>query len=105
VLGLVAFYTVLGVWVLSITVWPIVLDPERRAESVRAGVRLGALLVLAHPLRIGLLVLVLTVVAVAAVIFVAAIVTFAAAYLALVAAHYVLPSADRLEGRATVAEA
>ena len=101
VLALVAFYTVLGVWVLSVTVWPIVVDPERHAEPVRSSVRLGALLVLAHPLRIGLLVLVLTVVAVAATILVAAIVTFAAAYMVLVAAHFVLPSADRLEGRQT----
>ena len=105
VLALVAFYTVLGVWVLSITVWPVVVDPERRTEPVRSSVRLGALLVLAHPVRIGLLVLVLTVIAVATMILVAAIVTFAAAYMALVAAHFVLPSADRLEGRATVAEA
>ena len=40
----------------------------------------------------------------ASTILVAAIITVAAAYLALAAAHYVLPSADRLEGRATLVE-
>ncbi len=68
------------------TIWPIVIDPERSAEPVRSGVRLGALLVLAHPIRMGLM----------------AIITFAAAYVSLVAAHFVLPSADRLEGRETM---
>ncbi|MGH2418500.1 MAG: hypothetical protein ACRDFY_09225 [Candidatus Limnocylindria bacterium] len=105
VMAIFAFYSVLALWVLSLTIWPIVADPERRAEPIRSGVRLGALLVLAHPLRIGLMAIVLALIAVASTAFVAAIITVAAAYMALVAAHYVLPSADRLEGRATVAEA
>jgi len=104
VLALVAFYTTLAVGLLSLTVWPIVTDPERRAEPVRAGVRLGALLVLAHPVRIGALAFLLAVLTVASTILVAAIITFAAAYIALVAAHFVLPAADRLEGRATLVE-
>ncbi len=102
VMAVFAFYTLLAVWVLAWTVWPIVTDPERLGEPVRAAVRVGALLVLAHPIRMGLMALVLAVITVASSILVAAIVTFAAAYLALVAAHYVLPSADRLEGRETV---
>ena len=102
VLAVVSFYTVLAVWLLALTVWPIVTDPERRGEPVRSGVRLGALLVLAHPVRIGVLALLLAIAAVAASIFAAAILTFAAAYIALVAAHFVLPAADRLEGRPTL---
>jgi hypothetical protein len=104
VLALVAFYTALAVWLLALTVWPIVTDPERRDEPVRAGVRLGALLVLAHPVRIGALAFLLAALTVASTILVAAIITFAAAYIALVAAHFVLPAADRLEGRATLLE-
>jgi uncharacterized membrane protein YesL len=102
ILAVVAFYTGLAIWVLALVVWPIVADPERRGESVRSGVRLGALLALAHPIRIGLMALILGVVTLVSTILVAAIITFAAAYIALVAAHYVLPSADRLEGRATL---
>lgn len=104
VLALVAFYTALAVGLLALTVWPIVTDPERRNEPVRAGVRLGALLILAHPVRIGALAFLLAVLTVASTILAAAIITFAAAYLSLVAAHFVLPAADRLEGRATLVE-
>jgi hypothetical protein len=103
-LSIVAFYTLLAIWVLALVVWPIVADPERLGEPVRSSVRLGALLALAHPVRMGLLALVLGALTLASTILVAAIITFAAAYVALVAAHYVLPSADRLEGRATLIE-
>lgn len=104
VLGLVAFYTMVALCVLALAVWPIVVDPERRDEPLLAAVRLGALLVLAHPIRMGLLAAVLALIGVASMILTAAIVTFAAAYIFLVAAHFVLPAADRLEGRATVLE-
>jgi hypothetical protein len=97
-----AFYSLVALWVLAWTIWPIVTDPERRSEPVRAAVRLGALLVLAHPIRLGMMALVLAAIALASTILVAAIITIAAAYLALVAAHFVLPSADRLEGRETM---
>ena len=102
VMAIVAFYSGLALWVLAWTIWPIVTDPGRLDEPVRSGVRLGALLVLAHPIRMGLMALVLAVITVASTILAAAIITFAAAYLALVAAHYVLPSADRIEGRETL---
>lgn len=102
IMAVFAFYTLVAVGVLALTVWPIVTDPERRAEPVRSGVRLGALLVLAHPIRMGLMALVLAAITVASTILAAAIITFAAAYVALVAAHFVLPSADRLEGRETM---
>jgi hypothetical protein len=103
-LSIFAFYTFLAIWVLALVTWPIVADPERRDEPVRSGIRLGALLVLAHPVRMGALALVLGVLTLASTILVAAIITVSAAYAALAAAHYVLPSADRLEGRATLLE-
>jgi hypothetical protein len=102
VLAIVAFYTGLFLWVLAWTIWPIVTDPERLNEPVRSGMRLGALLVLAHPIRLGALAFVLAVISLVSTILAAAIITFAAAYLALVAAHFVLPSADRIEGRETM---
>jgi len=104
VLAVVAFYTGLAVWLLALTIWPIVIDPERQGEPVRSCVRLGALLVLAHPIRLGLVAIVLGIVALVATILAAAIVTFGAAYMALVAAHFALPAADRLEGRPTLLE-
>ena len=102
VMAIVAFYTGLALWVLAWTIWPIVTDPERSGEPIRAGVRLAALLVLAHPIRLGLMAFVLGAITLASTILAAAIITFAAAYVALVAAHFVLPSADRLEGRETM---
>jgi uncharacterized membrane protein YesL len=102
IMAVFAFYTLLILWVLAWTVWPIVTDPERQGDPVRSGVRLGALLVLAHPIRLGLMALVLAAITLVSTILAAAIITFAAAYLALVAAHFVLPSADRLEGRETM---
>ncbi|HYI68042.1 MAG TPA: hypothetical protein VEW95_14065 [Candidatus Limnocylindrales bacterium] len=102
VMATVAFYSGLAIWVLAWTIWPLVTDPERQGESVRASVRLGALLVLAHPIRMGMMALVLAAITIASTVIAAAIITFAAAYVALVAAHFVLPSADRLEGRETL---
>ena len=102
VLAMVAVYTGLAVWVLASAMWPIVTDPERRADSLRSGMRLGALLVLAHPVRMGLMAVVLAAITLVSAILAAAILTFAAVYVALVAAHFVLPSADRLEGRETM---
>lgn len=101
-MAVTAFYTGLALWVLAWAIWPIVTDPERSAEPVRSGVRLGALLVLAHPIRMGLMAIVIAAVVLVSTILAAAIITFAAAYVSLVAAHFVLPSADRLEGRETM---
>ncbi|MDQ3690840.1 MAG: hypothetical protein M3406_12575 [Chloroflexota bacterium] len=101
VLGVVAFYSILALWVVALTVWPIVLDPERRSEPMLSAVRLGALLALAHPVRVGLMAAVAAIIALVSMILAAAIISFAAAYIALVVAHFVLPSADRLEGRPT----
>jgi len=102
VMATVAFYSGLALWVLAWTIWPLVTDPERKEEPVRACVRLGALLVLAHPIRLGVMAVVLAAITAASTVLAAAIITFAAAYMALVAAHFVLPSADRLEGRETL---
>lgn len=102
VMATVAFYSGFALWVLAWTVWPLVTDPERQGETVRAGVRLGALLVLAHPIRMGMMAVVLAAITIASTVLAAAIITFAAAYVALVAAYFVLPSADRLEGRETL---
>jgi uncharacterized membrane protein YesL len=102
VLTMVALYTVIGVWIYAVVAWPLVMDPAREDESLRSRLRLALILALAHPVRIGALALVLAVLVSVATVLAAAIITFAAAYAALVAAHYVLPAADRLEGREAV---
>lgn len=99
ILVVVALYTLLAAWIVAVAAWPVVMDPVRNGEPLRGRLRLAVMLVLAHPLRTGALGLVLAALLVVSAVLTAAIVTVAVAYAALVAAHFVLPAADRLEGR------
>jgi hypothetical protein len=101
ILVITAFYTLLALWILAVTTWPLLLDPVRAEEPARRIIRLGATLILAHPLRIGTLALLLGGFLALSTVFAAALVTVSGAFGFLVVAHYVLPAADRLEGRAT----
>jgi uncharacterized membrane protein YesL len=102
VLLVTAAYTLLAIWILAVAAWPIVMDPLREAMPLRPRLRLALFLVLGHPVRFTLLALVLAAVLTVSAVLAAALVTFAAVFAALVAAHFVLPAADRLEGRRTV---
>jgi hypothetical protein len=84
-----------------VVAWPLVMDPLREGQPLRARLRLAVILVLAHPLRMGALALVLAAFLAASAVLAAALITVSVAYCALVAAHFVLPAADRLEGRPT----
>lgn len=88
-------------WLLACTFWPIYLDPLRAPVPLRARLRLAGLLLVAHPVRIGALGLFLGAVLLASVVLFAAILTVSIAFAWLAAAKFVLPAADRLEGRAT----
>lgn len=95
-------YTLAAIWLLAVTTWPLLLDPVRAGDGVRRTLRLGLLLAVAHPIRLGVLALLLAAFLVASTVLAAALVTISGALTMLAAAHYVLPAADRLEGRATV---
>jgi hypothetical protein len=97
-----AFWGLVGTWLYAWVAWPILLDPNRASQPARSRLRLAALLVLAHPVRIGALGLALAVLVVVSTVAVVALVTVSIAFGALVAARYVLPAADRLEGRLDV---
>jgi uncharacterized membrane protein YesL len=94
-----AFWGLVGTWLFAWVAWPILLDPDRATQTVRARLRLAALLVLAHPVRVGALGLVLAVLLVVSTIAIVALVTVSVGFSALVASRYVLPAADRLESR------
>jgi hypothetical protein len=94
-----AFWGLVATWLYAWVAWPILLDPARAAEPARERLRLAALLILAHPLRVGGLGLVLAVLIVVSAVAVVALMTVSVAYGALVSARYVLPAADRLEVR------
>jgi hypothetical protein len=83
----------------AVTWWPLLTDPAHDALTARNIARLCSLLLLAHPLRIGLLVVIVGAVMLASTILFAAVLTISVAFVMLVASHYVLPAADRLEER------
>lgn len=86
-------------WLVSWTAWPLLLDPSRADRPVRERVRTAVLLVLAYPIRLGALGAVLAGIVLASTVALIALMTISVAFAALVAARYVLPAADCLEGR------
>jgi len=98
-LAVSALYGLFVLWLYATLAWPIVLDPAREGMALTGRLRLAALLMLAFPLRMAALALLLAVVAALSTLSVAPILTISVAFVCLVAAHYVLPAADRMEGR------
>jgi hypothetical protein len=94
-----AAWGLLALWLFAWTAWPILLDPRRQAWSVRGRLRLAALLLLGHPIRLGALGLVLAAFLAISTVLIVALVTVSVAFAALVASRLVLPAADRLEAR------
>jgi hypothetical protein len=99
VFAALAGWGLVGTWLYAWVAWPVLVDPVRAEQPVRQRLRLAALLVLAHPVRFGVLGLVLAVLLVASLIAIVALVVVSLAFAALVAARFVLPAADRLEAR------
>ena len=99
-----AFATLAGwgivvTWLVALCFWPLLVDPRREDLRARDKARLAGLLVIAFPMRIAALGLVVALIGAVSTVAIAAIATVSAAYTALVACRYVLPAADRLEGR------
>ena len=94
-----AGWGLVGLWLFAWVAWPILADPRRAGRPAVARLRLAALLLLAHPARIGALGLVLGVFLVVSAVALVALVTVSVSLAALVAAELVLPAADRLEVR------
>ncbi len=97
-----AAWGLVALWLLAWAAWPILVDPVRGDRPRRERLRLAALLVLAHPLRITSFGLVLAVFLALSTVAVVALVTVSVAFAALVASRFVLPAADRLEERLTL---
>ena len=96
-----AFWGLIIVWLAAAAVWPLLFDPLRANEPATALVRLGLTVILARPLPFLALSAALVVVLVVSTILFAALVTISLAYVALVLSAYVIPAADRIEGRRT----
>lgn len=96
-----AGWGLLVLWTGALAFWPLLVDPRRAEVRMRERLKLAAILVLAFPLRLSALALTLVVLLVLSTIVFAALVTVSIAFCALVASRYILPAADRFEGRAT----
>jgi hypothetical protein len=96
-----ALYGFVLLWAYAAVAWPLVLDPERDGEPLRARLRLAAMVLLAHPIRMLTFVAVLGILLLIAGILIAPLLTFAIGLLWLAIARYVLPVADRVEQRPT----
>lgn len=96
-----AIYGLAIVWAYASVAWPLLLDPERDGDSIRQRLRLAAIVLLAHPVRVGGVLLLIGLLLGLATVAIAPVLTFALALAWLAIARYVLPVADRLEGRAT----
>jgi len=91
----------MATWGLAVTVvcscvlWPLVADPRRETLPLTEIVRLGFLLVIAFPVRFARLAFLVAIVMLVSLPEYAGLVTVSVAFVALVAARYVLPAADR----------
>ncbi|HEV2006434.1 MAG TPA: hypothetical protein VGQ85_07445, partial [Candidatus Limnocylindrales bacterium] len=84
--------------------WPILVDPRREHLPLRRAIVLAGLVCLARPGRMFLLTLLIGAILLAATAILPAIALVGVVYVSLVATRYVLPLADRVEGRATIEE-
>jgi len=88
----------------ALAFWPLLVDPVRQSEPLRSRIQLAAAVILSKPGRFAALAIVVTTITVVSAILFAALLTVTVAYVALVMCRYVLPAADRLEGRRTEQE-
>jgi hypothetical protein len=97
-----ALYGAIGLIMFLIAAWPILVDPLREELPVRRRLWLAAAVGITGLGRIFVLSLVITTVLVVSTVLFAALLTVSVAYVSLVATRYMLPAADRLEGRPTI---
>jgi hypothetical protein len=102
VFAMLAAYAIVGVAMYLICAWPIVVDPLREDLSLGTRLKLALLVVAGRPGRILILTVVIAAVLVVSTVLFATLLTISVAYVSLVTTRYVLPAADRLEGRATL---
>lgn len=100
-IGTLAAWGLIATWALALLVWPLIVDPLREGQSLAQRLQLASTLLLLAPLRVALLLLAMSAVFIVSAILFAALLTVSIAFIALVTTRYVLPAADRIEGRKT----
>lgn len=104
-IGATALYGDIALAMFLIAIWPILVDPRREHTTVRRRIVVAGLVVIGRPGRLFLLTLVLLLLLALSTALLAAIVLVAVGYSSLVAARWVLPTADVLESRFEAARA
>jgi hypothetical protein len=99
VIATLAAWGLLVTALLLLAVWPLLVDPWRADLPVRGRLRLAAMLVLAHPVRVVVLALLCGALLVVSTIAFAALIMVGMAFVAVLTTDYLLPAADRLEAR------
>jgi hypothetical protein len=89
-------------WAYAAAAWTLMLDPARDDDPLAARLRLAAIVLLAHPIRVGGFLLLTGLLLALTALLIAPFLTFTIALAWLAIARYVLPVADRIEGRATM---
>ena len=94
-----AAYGFAAIWALSVSAWPVLLDPVRDGAPIRSRLRLATLVLFVHPWRVGGIALVSAIVVVVSTVLVAPILTIAVSFICLLGARAVLPLSDEVEAR------
>lgn len=89
-------------WCYAAVAWTLLLDPERDADRLPHRLRLAFVVLVAHPIRVGVPLLALGIIVLVSAVAIAPLVTFVIALAWLTIARFVLPIADRIEGRRTM---
>jgi hypothetical protein len=98
-LATLAAWGIVGLWLFAWIGWPLIADPDRAHLPFGDRLRLAALLLLAHPVRIAALGVVLAIFLALSTVAIVALLTISVSFAALVASQYTLPAADRLDAR------
>lgn len=97
--GVSALYGLVGLGIYLVLLWPVLVDPQHEATSLRRRLSLAGVVLLGRPVRaIALAMVVVGLLALSVVLF-AAIVLVSVAYTSLVSARVVLPTLDEVERR------
>jgi hypothetical protein len=102
VFAILALYADLALAMYLVAAWPILVDPVRETMKSRERLQLAFYVLAKQPGRMLALTLIILAILVVSTVLFAALVTISVAYISLVATRYVLPAADRFEGRPTV---
>jgi hypothetical protein len=102
--GTLAAWGLLALFIGACAFWPLLMDPVRHGESLRKKVELALEVAFRAPARFAGLTLITAAIVVLSTVAFAALLSISVSFVALLLCRYVLPTADRLEGRATYAE-